>query len=179
MTIEQISENRLKVTVSNSELYAYELANSDFESDSQIMKQLITDIVKAASEKSGFNSKENTLIVESVARPDRLIFFITKIPKRINEYKSSAENKKIHFTYFIFPDKTAFVRFFETVKNEDFSKSLLYKLQDRYFFKTVTDSRLHISALEFANPVYSNFLIYQISKKAQLVCRGRKFFKFI
>lgn len=192
MTIEQISESKLKITLLFSEFAAYELSGPDLHANSPKLKKFIVSIIRKAMRETGFEASGANIMIESVPKEDCLIFFITKFdsshkksekkklnPPAFKVRKQVASLEKNSYAFFVFPDEKSFVDFLFSVKNEDFSSSFLYTMEGRYYFKTRTNSRLYTHALEFANPVCSQMLALKLAKDGTLICSGENFYKII
>lgn len=192
MTIEQLSESKLKITLPNSELTGYALGENDITPNSPKLKKFIISIIRKAARETGFEAAGSNIMVESVSSEDCLIFFITKFsqnekkapPKKLRQspFKVRAcapSIKKNGCAFFVFSDQNRFMEFLYAVRHEDFSYCALFTMANKYYFKAPAEGRLYSHALEFSNPVCSQLLAIQLAKDGKLICRGENFHKLI
>ncbi len=180
MTIEQLSENKLKITLLKSELSRHEISPEDISHTSAKMKNFLVYLVRCAAKQTDFEPTGHDIKIESHFEENLLVFFITKLSAKhpsLKVYKGKL--KKNPFSFFIFDTEKDFACFFSQVLTEDFSSSALYSMNGRYYFKTIPESRMFFHALEFANPVYSGLLAVKLSTSGRLVCKGKSFYELL
>lgn len=180
MTIEQINENKLKITLSASELASYEITPGDITPNSAKLKRFLVFLVRRAMRETGFEASGCSIMIESHSQENSLTFLVTKLSSGISGAASrplvaKTAAKKHASVFFMFRGEKEFAEFFAAIRHEDFSNSALYGMDGRYYFKTSPQSRLYTHALEFSNPVTSQLLAARLAKDAKLICRGENF----
>lgn len=78
MKIERISQNKVKLTVSNEDLVRWGIATQNFVANSQETHELFIDLIKRAENETGVRMLDNPgLMIEAMQKPDGIVFFVT------------------------------------------------------------------------------------------------------
>ena len=192
MTIKQLSENKLKITLDFSEFKAYNLDKSNITASSPEIKKFIVFAIRRARRETGFKTAGSNIKIESVQNDNGLELFITKlnkpqqiikeIPKKNTHFKKNTtrpQNNSAAYVYFIFPAKKSLVEFLYAARYENFCCARLYIMEGKYYLKLPLKSRLYNHALEFSNPISSHNITLRLVKNGLLICHGEDFNKIL
>ena len=85
MKIERISQNKVKLTVSNEDLARWGVMPHSFLANSPETHEFFIDLIKKAENETGVKMLDNPgLMIEAMQKPDGIVFFVT-MPEQARE----------------------------------------------------------------------------------------------
>jgi adapter protein MecA 1/2 len=174
MKIERINENKIKITVSLSDLEEREIDISSLNYNSPIAQELFWDIVEQAENEFGFKASDSQLCIEAI--PDTaegFIITITKIDEdgdfesihkyikgkyknndsRIKDKQIKTNTNKVIYTFKEFDDLSELTK---KLYNVYAGESSLYRLKSIYYL-VLTKNNLLISDIRVFDSLLSEF----------------------
>lgn len=183
MKIEKINENKIKVTVNNSDLEKNNLDIHSFMSNSIESQCLFLGILDKAEREIGFDTDNYKLSIEALALSNgNFIITVTRInkenlkSKRVQAYRKSnnLNKQKIIYHFSNFDDFCNFTNFL-SISSPNLMKQitptqLLYKYDNSFFFilNNINNESIHqITSIisEFANLIENSDLIFNKIKE--------------
>ena len=98
MKLERINENKIKCTLSRSELAAMHINLTELAYGTEKAKELFKDLMYKAKEELGFEADETPIMIEAIpVKPDSLMLIITKVdnPEEMNSRFSKFAGDKM------------------------------------------------------------------------------------
>lgn len=196
MKIEKISNNKIKIIMSIEELEKREISIEDLETDNNLAKKLLIDIIEENNLDEEFKLDESQLLIEASSDNENLfIVTITKLDLPecdithliSNDKKYDIKNNNI----FIFESINSVLDFCNVLKsiNSDshIGRNSLYKSNDKYILtfskssiKNKKFSKISSLLSEYSTPILdSDLLLSNISEKYSLIIKNSAIQKLI
>lgn len=163
MKIERISQNKVKLTVSNEDLMRWGIAAENIISNTQETHEFFIDLIKRAENETGVRMLDYPgLMIEAMQKPDGIVFFVTvpdsskelMIPPQLKKklLRTKSVLQKVPYGIYMFPtldDLSDYIRILNT--SDVISDLYLYK---GAYYLVLPEANERLSGLmDYAVPV--------------------------
>lgn len=173
MKIEKLSSNKIRVTVTPSELTVWDINPQAISPDSPQLKEFIASLLAQSAEETGFDLASASILVEARPQGNDFVFVITRLVYGIEETQKELTRAIIRkkllngqyraksssapaLSYFRFESLTDFAAFWRAAGPAGMEGAALYEAEGQYLLGLRrTEARLRLLAEEFAAPVGS------------------------
>lgn len=184
MRIEQIEINKIRVTLSCSELDEMNISLCTLNPDSPQLKCLIFKIMERVRHETKFNPYSGQIMIEALKTNNiGVTFFLTKLPskktaasgRRVRVKRAAAAGRTGQPSVFCFEDFEAFLAVCRHIAEPDtFSSCSLYEYKSS-FYLTVPKPLSSAVLYEFSEPCTKGSLSAELLKEhARHICSGKK-----
>ena len=174
MKIEKLSSNKIRVTVTPSELTVWDINPQAISPDSPQLKEFIASLLAQSAEETGFDLASTSILVEARPQGNDFVFVITQLAYGIEETRKELTRAIIRkkllsgqyraksssapaLSYFRFGALSDFAAFWRAAGPDGMDGAVLHEAEGAYILGLRrAETRLRLLAEEFAEPVGSN-----------------------
>lgn len=193
MKIEKLSSNKIRVTVTPSELTVWDINPQAISPDSPQLKEFIASLLAQSAEETGFDLASTSILVEARPQGNDFVFVITQLAYGIEETRKELTRAIIRkkllsgqyraksssapaLSYFRFGSLTDFAAFWRAAGPDGMDGAVLYEAEGAYILGLRrAETRLRLLAEEFAEPAGSNGFELYLREHGRVFARAEDF----
>ena len=138
MKLEQISNNKIQVSISKTDLETNDINFHSIMCNSNSTQQFFTSILNLAEEELGFITTNYDIVIETVVLNDSsLIFTISRSKsseKHLHNYPNVSRKNYSNHKCFLFNSFDDFYEFYNLVKFKGVFKKTLYYFNNKFYY---------------------------------------------
>ena len=150
MRIEKLSGDRIKVTLSSSELINFDIDVSTLTPDSKELHSFLFHVMEAVREETGFNPYNGQVVVEATPSRDGISIIVSKMRPSSRKIKEDIKNgisvqakikQNPKYSIFYFGDFDDLCNALCLLRDDELSLGSLYRMNDTYCYVTKNTSK--------------------------------------